>query len=88
MMKIAVSGSIGSGKSEVCIYLRKLGYDVFDCDEENRKLLEENEKGYLKVKEVFPECFSEGMLDKKKLASLVFSSKEEKKKLEQLKKEI
>ncbi len=81
-MKIAVSGSIGSGKSEVCRYLKELGYAVFDCDEENRKLLEENEDGYLKVKEVFPDCFDDGKLDKKKLSAIVFSDEDEKKKLE------
>ena len=39
-MKIAVTGTIGSGKSTVCAYLKELGYDVFDCDEVNRDLLE------------------------------------------------
>ena len=84
MMRIAVSGSIGSGKSEACRYLKRLGYDVFDCDEENRKLLEKDEKGYLKVKEVFPECFDENGLNKKKLSSVVFNDEKQKEKLEDI----
>ena len=84
-MKIAISGTIGSGKSVACEYLcQNKGYDVFDCDQVNRKLLEKDEAGYLKVKEVFPECFEDGELDKKKLSALVFNNQEEKKKLEDI----
>ena len=84
-MKIAISGSIGSGKSVACEYLRQnKGYDVFDCDQVNRKLLEKDEAGYLKVKEAFPECFNDDELDKKKLSALVFNNEEEKKKLEDI----
>ena len=81
-MKIAVSGSIGSGKSEACNYLRRIGYDVFDCDEENRRLLEKDNEGYLEVKKQFPECFDEEGLNKKKLAALVFSDEDKRKQLE------
>ena len=51
-MKIAIIGTIGSGKTEVSNHLRKLGYDVFDCDEVNRKLL--NERGYELLYNSFP----------------------------------
>ncbi|MBR0420678.1 MAG: dephospho-CoA kinase [Erysipelotrichaceae bacterium] len=81
-MKIAISGSIGSGKSEACNYLRSLGYDVFDCDEENRRLLEKGNEGYLEVQKHFPQCFDEKSLDKKKLSALVFSDEKKRKKLE------
>ncbi len=81
-MKIAVSGSIGSGKSTVCLYLREKGYDVFDCDEVNRALLEEGEAGWLAVKEAFPDCFDEGGLNKRRLSARVFNDEGEKKKLE------
>ncbi len=80
--KIAVSGSIGSGKSMVCAHLRERGFDVFDCDETNRRLLEPGEKGYLAIEKAFPMCFEDGKLDKKKLSSIVFENEEEKKKLE------
>ena len=83
-LKIAVTGTIGSGKSEVCNYLRNKGYDVFDCDEENRKLLEKGEEGYLKIREVFSDCFDKEILDKKKLAAKVFADKNDKKKLEEI----
>ena len=81
-MKIAISGSIGSGKTTVCEYLKEKGYDVFDCDEVNRNLLEEGNEGWIRVCEAFPECVEEGKLDKKKLSSLIFSDEENRKKLE------
>ena len=34
-MKIAITGTIGSGKSTVASYLRNKGYFVFDWDEVN-----------------------------------------------------
>lgn len=83
-MKIAISGSIGSGKSEACNYLRKKGYDVFDCDLENSKLLRKSSKAYSKLKEAFPESFINDKLEKKKLASIVFSNKKRKKQLESI----
>lgn len=81
-MKIAITGSIGSGKSTVSSYLRAKGYDVFDCDEYNAYLLEKNHIGYKRVKEAFPDCFNKGQLDKKALADTIFNNKKEKDKLE------
>ncbi|MBQ6125745.1 MAG: dephospho-CoA kinase [Erysipelotrichaceae bacterium] len=81
-MKIAITGTIGSGKTVVSDYLRSKGYDVFDCDRVNAQLLEENRKGYVAVKKLFPECFDGNSLDKKALAKAVFSDPEKKKKLE------
>ena len=81
-MKIAITGTIGSGKSEVSNYLRELGYFVFDCDETNRKLLEKGNAGYEMVKFAFPEAFDEDELDKAKLADIVFNNPERKALLE------
>lgn len=81
---IAISGTIGSGKSEVSRYLRRKGYDVFDCDEENRRLLEEGNEGFLKVAQHFPEVIDDGRLDKKALSKIVFADEEKKKLLESL----
>ncbi len=81
-MKIAITGTIGSGKTVVSDYLRSRGYDVFDCDKVNAQLLEENRKGYKAVKKLFPECFEGNILNKKKLAKEVFSDPEKKQKLE------
>ncbi len=82
--KIALTGTIGSGKTTACDYLRKKGYEVFDCDEANRDLLKRNKAGYKAVKENFPECFEKGILDKKKLSDVVFGDRKKKELLESL----
>lgn len=38
MKTVLVTGPIGSGKSEVCRYLRSKGYPVYDCDSGTKKL--------------------------------------------------
>lgn len=73
-MKIAITGTIGSGKSTVAAYLRDKGYFVFDCDEVNRELLNSDI-----LFDYFPDCYENGLLNKKKLASIVFN--DEKKRL-------
>ena len=82
-MKIAITGTIGSGKTAVSEYLRSRGYDVFDCDKVNAQLLEENRQGYKAVKKLFPECFAGKTLNKKRLAGEIFSDPEKKRKLEE-----
>ncbi|MDO4378365.1 MAG: bifunctional DNA-formamidopyrimidine glycosylase/DNA-(apurinic or apyrimidinic site) lyase [Erysipelotrichia bacterium] len=42
-IKIAVTGSIGSGKSTVMEYLKNNGYKTVNCDEINRQLLSEED---------------------------------------------
>lgn len=81
-MRIAITGSIGSGKTVACEYLRQKGFDVFDCDKVNAELLKKGNAGYKEVKKEFPECFIEDELDKKLLSEIVFNDREKKEKLE------
>lgn len=83
-MKIAITGSIGSGKSSVCDYIRQKGFDVFDCDKVNASLLSEGNLGYLEVKKAFPQVFDGQILNKAKLANIVFNDDAERKKLEEI----
>ena len=70
--KIAITGGIGSGKSTVGRILASQGYPVYSCDEISKDLYqtEEYQKGLLAL---FPFCESNGTIDRKKLATLVFS---------------
>lgn len=81
-MRIAITGTIGSGKTEACNYLRTKGYDVFDCDEQNRIILDT--RAYELLHNDFAECFIDKTLDKTKLAAKIFSNKEDKAKLESI----
>lgn len=81
--KIAVTGGIGSGKTEFCSILNKMGFPVFSCDEIYAELL--LDKDYLSALErKFPTCFTDGILNKERLARTVFSDKKARKELDAL----
>lgn len=83
-MKVAITGTIGSGKTTACDYIRSKGFYVFDCDKYNSYLLEEGNLGYILVKDAFPEAFENEKLQKSVLSSIIFSDKVKKEKLESL----
>ncbi len=78
--KIAVTGGIGSGKTQLCMALKELGYPVFSCDEISDDLWKD--EGYLAgLSALFPACVREGIPRKDLISKLVFSDKEALKKL-------
>lgn len=82
--KIAITGGIGSGKSEVCSYIKSAGYPVYSCDEIYSQLLN-NGVFDSDLKNCFGEhIFNDGKLNKAKLAGIVFNSEEELKKLNEI----
>ncbi len=84
MKKIAISGTIGSGKTKCSEILRDLGYDVFDCDQVVKQLSQKNEKTYIKIIKRFPEVeFHEG-INRALLAKIVFNDEVAKKDLEHI----
>mgnify|MGYP000976211907 CR=1 FL=1 len=72
---VAVTGGIGSGKSLLGKILRKKGYTVIDSDEISRQVCVKGRPGHAAVVEIFGEGILDefGNLDRKKLASIVFS---------------
>lgn len=85
MKKIAITGNIASGKSQVEKIIKNLGYKVFDADEICHNLLN-NGDIIEKIKKEFNEyeIFSNGKLDRKKLGAIVFDNQELKIKLENI----
>lgn len=71
--KIGITGGIASGKSLVCSFLKDLGIPVISADEIVREL--QRDTFYLgKIKELFgDEVFEGEKLNRKKLASIIFS---------------
>ena len=82
MLKIALTGNIASGKSEVEKILLKKGYRVFDTDEIAHKILETSDV-VIKSFEKF-NIITDNKIDRKKLGKLVFSDKKELKRLEEI----
>ncbi len=84
-MKIGITGGIGSGKSAVTAYLRKLGETVICADEAARHVTQPGQPGLEAVRRIFGDGFflPDGKLDRKKLAAVVFQDSEKLKKLEE-----
>lgn len=75
MLKVGITGGIGSGKSTVCRVFSVLGIPVFNADVEAGRLQNEDPQIGTELIGIFgPEIYSaEGLLNRKKLASIVFN---------------
>jgi dephospho-CoA kinase len=76
MLKIGVTGGIGSGKSTVCEIFKQLGISVFNSDFEANRLLETSELINFYKKEFGEKVYSGDKLDKQKIANLIFNNPE------------
>lgn len=75
MMRIAVTGGIGSGKSFVCQELEHRGIRIYDCDSAAKRIMAEN----IEVKSALTELlgadvYKDGRLDKVVLAKYLLTS--------------
>ena len=86
MKIIGLTGGIGAGKSTVTEILIKEGYPVIDADRISRKITEKGSPVLEKIAGVFGNdmILPGGELDRKKLASLVFSDSEKRLRLEEI----
>ena len=73
----AITGGIGAGKSVVSQVLRTLGYEVFDCDIEARRLMDSDQDIKHRLSsEISPETVNaDGLIDRRRLSEIVFSDK-------------
>jgi len=86
-MKIAgLTGGIGSGKTMVAKILAELGAYVIDADHLARKVVQPEMPAWEEIKKVFGEevINPDQTLNRAKLAEIIFSDPEKKKKLEQI----
>lgn len=77
MLRIGLSGGIGSGKSTVAGILAKMGYPVFYSDQEAKRLYDENPVLQKQLVDLFgPAIYRDGQLNKAFLAQQLFSNAE------------
>lgn len=77
MIKIGITGGIGSGKTTVCKVFQVIGIPVFNADEEARRLMQENKTLVEKIKTLFgKDAYEEERLNRAKIASMVFKNPE------------
>ncbi len=85
MLRVALTGGIGSGKSSAAEIFAALGAVVVDSDEIARKVLDRESVGFGEVVAAFgDQILAAGEIDRKKLGQLVFSDPISRKKLEQI----
>ena len=83
MRMIAITGSIGCGKTTIAKMIRQQGYAVFDVDAWVRRLYF-NKKFIAKVRETFPAVAEGEGVNKRKLRNIVFSDRNQLKVLENM----
>ena len=75
MIRIALTGSIGMGKSTVAAMFERYGVPVFDADAVVRCLQSPGGGLVDKIGELFPGCVRDGTLDRDCLAQIVLSDR-------------
>lgn len=80
ILKVGLTGGIGSGKSTVSSMVKNQGIPVIDADMISRKVISSHPEILIKIKETFGEEFfdEEGNFLRRKMGELIFSNKEKK----------
>lgn len=80
MKLIGLTGGIGTGKSTVARILRLRGCEVYDCDLEAKRLMDESPEVRCSLRDRWGEDIysAEGELDRRKVAEYVFADRREK----------
>jgi dephospho-CoA kinase len=74
MLRVGLTGGLGSGKSTVAAMLREHGAEVVESDELGRALMEPGQPAFSKIVSVFGDAVvkADGSLDRARLAALAF----------------
>ncbi len=83
MKVIGITGGIASGKTTVSDLLKEFGYPVIDADIIARQIVEKGKPALEKIRKAFGKevIQSDGNLNRKRLAQIVFSDPKQRKKL-------
>ncbi len=75
MIKVVVTGGIGSGKTFICSVFKNLGIPIFHADTEARTIMNKNKSIINQIKHTFGAdiYLKNDVLDRKKLANIVFN---------------
>ena len=76
MVRIGITGNIGSGKTTVCKLFEKKGIPVYYADQRAKELMTSSEELRQKIIDAFGKSiYTKGGLDRAKLGTIVFNDK-------------
>ena len=81
MIKIGITGDIGSGKSFVA---NQFGFPVFNADKEVKKIYKNSKKCFIKLKKNLPKFITSYPIKKKDLKKAILENKNNLKKIEKI----
>lgn len=85
MIKVGVTGGIGSGKTHICKLLELMNFSVFYSDAEAKKIQNTNAYVRSKLTELYgEEAYTEEGLNRKFIAEIIFNNPAAKKQLEEI----
>jgi dephospho-CoA kinase len=77
MLKVGITGGIGSGKSVICRVFATLGISVFDADRAAKIVMEQQPNVVTAIEQLLgKEAYEAGKLNKDHIARLVYDNKE------------
>lgn len=76
MIKVGLTGGIGSGKSTVASIFEELGVPIYNADFEAKEFLKNREVQNVLVNYFSEKVISDGKVDKSVLASIIFNDKQ------------
>ncbi|MBO5223915.1 MAG: dephospho-CoA kinase [Clostridia bacterium] len=74
---IGLTGGIACGKSAVSDIFARNGIKIIDTDIISRLVMQEGQKCNEEVKQTFPDCVENGVINRRLLREIVFSNKQE-----------
>lgn len=85
MIRVGITGGIGSGKTVVCKIFQRLGVPVFFADDEAKVILNEDSEIKEQLKQIYgQDIYTKNGINKAKLASIIFNDLRELEKVNKL----
>lgn len=82
MIKVAITGGIGSGKSFICNMLEQRGFSIYNCDNVAKRIMSSSEKiKSALITTVGENVFKDGILNKSALTSFLLKNEANTKKI-------
>lgn len=77
MLKVGVTGGIGSGKTLVCNVFSTLGIPVFNADDEAKTIINTDKDVISAIKDLFGnDIYVNNSIDRKRLAEIIFNNEQ------------